>query len=89
VCGLRITPRARAKWTAWGLLVPFAVVVGTFNWIVGANYGFLRRKPDTASLYDLLGEWPWYLGGAALIGLVFFIILDLPFIIQRARTGRE
>jgi hypothetical integral membrane protein (TIGR02206 family) len=89
VCGLRITPRARAKWVAWALLVPFAVVVGAFDWLVGANYGFLCRKPDTASLYDLFGEWPWYLGGAALVGLTFFILLDLPFVVQRGRAARE
>jgi hypothetical integral membrane protein (TIGR02206 family) len=85
VLGLRIAPRPRAKWMAWALLVPFAAVVGTFDWLVGANYGFLCRKPDTASLYDYLGTWPWYVGASSLVGLAFFLLLDLPFMLQRRR----
>ena len=83
VTGLRVAPRPAAKWIAWMLLVPFAAVVGTFDWLVGANYGFLCRKPDTASLYDFLGPWPWYVGASSLVGLVFFLLLDLPFMAQR------
>lgn len=85
VVGLRITPRAGAKWVAYGLLFVYAAVVGAFNWAMGANYGFLCRKPDTASLYDALGPWPWYIGGASLVGLAFFLLLDLPFVRARRR----
>lgn len=85
VFGLRITPRANAKWVAWGLLYVYAAVVGLFNWIMGANYGFLCRKPDTASLYDALGKWPLYIFMASLVGLVFFLLLDLPFVRARRR----
>lgn len=85
VTALRITPRAGAKWVAFLMLFPFAAVVGTFDWFVGANYGFLCHKPLTASLYDVLGSWPWYVGASALVGLVFFFLLDLPFMPQRRR----
>jgi hypothetical integral membrane protein (TIGR02206 family) len=85
VAGLRIAPRPRAKWTAFLLLVPFAAVAGTVNVITGANFGFLCRKPDIASLYDYLGPWPWYVGASSLVGLAFFFLLDLPFILQRRR----
>jgi hypothetical integral membrane protein (TIGR02206 family) len=89
VCGLQLPPRPRAKWVAFLLLFPFAAIVGTFDWMVGANYGFLCHKPETASLYDVLGPWPWYVGASGLVGLVFFILLDLPFVIQRARVSRR
>jgi uncharacterized membrane protein YwaF len=85
VAGLRIAPRPRAKWTAFLLLVPFAAVAGTVNVITGANFGFLCRKPDIASLYDYLGPWPWYVGASSLVGLAFFCLLDLPFMLQRRR----
>ena len=85
VFGLRRTPRPSGKWMAWLMLLPYAAVVGTFDWLMNVNYGFLCRKPATASLYDLLGPWPWYLGGASLVGLVFFILLDIPFMRQRRR----
>jgi len=85
VIALRIYPRPGAKWVAVLMLFPFAAVVGTFDWLVGANYGFLCRTPDTASLYDYLGPWPWYVGACALVGLVLFWLLDVPFMLQRRR----
>jgi hypothetical integral membrane protein (TIGR02206 family) len=85
VAGLRIAPRPQAKWMAFLLLIPFAAVAGTVDWLTNANYGFLCRKPDTASLYDFLGLWPWYVGASSLVGLAFFFLLDLPFMRQRRR----
>jgi hypothetical integral membrane protein (TIGR02206 family) len=87
VVGLRTYPRARAKWVAWGLINVYALVVGGFNALVGANYGFLCRKPATASLYDLLGPWPWYVVAASGMALLIFILLDLPFL--RRRPGPD
>lgn len=85
VLALRIVPRASAKWMAFLLLYPFAAVVGTFDWLVGANYGFLCDKPETASLYDYLGKWPWYVLESSFVGLVFFHLLDIPFMMLRRR----
>jgi hypothetical integral membrane protein (TIGR02206 family) len=85
VLGLGFIPRASAKWRAWFLILLYAMVVGIFDWAVGANYGFLCRKPPTASLFDALGPWPWYIGVTSLLALVFFILLDLPFIRMRRR----
>jgi uncharacterized membrane protein YwaF len=34
---------------------------------------------------DVLGPWPWYVGSLVLLSLVFFVALDLPFVIQRWR----
>lgn len=85
VLGLRIIPRARAKWVAFLLMLAYAVVVGLFDYLTGANYGFLRHKPETASLFDALGPWPWYIGVTTLLGLVLFTLLDLPFIRLRRR----
>jgi hypothetical integral membrane protein (TIGR02206 family) len=85
VLGLGFIPRASAKWRAWFYILGYAVVVGLFDWAVGANYGFLRHKPETKSLFDALGPWPWYIGVTSLLALVFFILLDLPFIRLRRR----
>ncbi len=38
----------------------WASAVLAFNALTGTNYGYLSRKPDTASLLDLLGPWPLY-----------------------------
>jgi len=86
VLGLRKTPRASAKWRCWALINVYALVVGLFNYLMGANYGFLCRKPATASLYDFLGPWPWYVGSASLLALTIFLLLDTPFMAKRRRS---
>jgi hypothetical integral membrane protein (TIGR02206 family) len=55
--------------------VGWAVVTFTFNRITGTNFGFLNRKPSTASLLDLMGPWPWYVFvGATLISIVWALM---------------
>ncbi len=59
------------------ILVGYAylLIVGLIDWIFGWNYGFLCGKPPTASLFDALGPWPWYLLSvqALAIGMFFFL----------------
>jgi hypothetical integral membrane protein (TIGR02206 family) len=64
----------------------WATVTVSFNAIAGTNYGFLNRKPATASLLDLLGPWPVYVfvGGALISGV--WALMTWPW--QRGR-GRE
>lgn len=83
VLGLRQIPAASAKWRAWLGINLYAIVVGTLNALLGSNYGFLCRKPETASLFDALGPWPWYVVAASGLALVIFLLLDLPFVKSR------
>lgn len=58
------------------------VVVGFVNFTTGGNYMFLARKPETASLLDFLGPYPWYLLSLEAVALVLFLLLYLPFAIS-------
>ncbi|MCE9518054.1 MAG: TIGR02206 family membrane protein [Verrucomicrobia bacterium] len=92
VLGRGITPRRGAALRAISWLAVYAAVAGTMNFLlrlVGckANFGFLCEKPPTASLFDYLGSWPWYIGAILPLAWVFFSILDLPFLILRRRRG--
>lgn len=75
----RIVPlRPGAPWRAFGWLLAYACVLGVVNAITGANYMYLRRKPNGASLLNEMGPWPWYLIPAAAAGLAVFWLLWLP-----------
>jgi uncharacterized membrane protein YwaF len=47
---------------------------------------YLGSKPPAPTLLDLMGPWPWYLLGAAALGVLFLAILDAPFYIRRRRS---
>lgn len=49
------------------------------NSLFGTNFGFLSAKPMGISLFDLLADWPWYLGQLMLIGLMSMLISYAPF----------
>ncbi|WP_235626610.1 YwaF family protein, partial [Mycobacteroides abscessus] len=42
----------------------------------GSNYGFLNRKPSTASLFDLMGPWPWYVVVATVLVLAVWALMS-------------
>jgi uncharacterized membrane protein YwaF len=55
----------------------------------GGNYMFLARKPDTPSLLDYLGTYPWYLLSLDGVAVVFFLLLYLPFIVFRPSNAKR
>lgn len=64
------------------LLIPIFIV----NAITGANYMFLMRKPSTASLFDFLGPWPWYIIGLELMAFITFLIMYIPFVFAKKKS---
>jgi hypothetical integral membrane protein (TIGR02206 family) len=77
--GYRFALAATALWAA--------LVMG-FNGLAGTNYGYLARKPDTASLLDLLGPWPLYVGAEVAVLAVGWAIMTWPWVHAR-RTAPE
>ncbi|MBX8691831.1 TIGR02206 family membrane protein [Mycobacterium sp. 20091114027_K0903767] len=55
----------------------------TFNVVMGTNYGYLNRKPPTASVLDVLGPWPVYLLAEVVIVLIVWALMTWPW--ERAR----
>jgi len=80
----------RPNWRSFRLAVvvtlAWATVTFTFNRIAGSNYGFLNRKPSTASLLDVMGPWPWYIVIAATLVSIIWALMTWPW--ERMRSSR-
>ncbi|MCP3694623.1 MAG: TIGR02206 family membrane protein [Planctomycetaceae bacterium] len=84
--GLGWRPRRGAVLRAWFWGLGYMVAAGAVNLLIGSNYGFLREKAE-ASLMDFIGPWPAYIGVMAVLALVFFVILALPFCLVGGREN--
>ena len=90
VVGLGQWPRRSAVTWIVPITIAYAAFVGLLDAITGADYLYLRAKPASATLLDLMGPWPWYIIWAALIGVALFLILDTPFrLMRRSHTAVE
>ena len=67
----------------------YLAFVATINVLIGSNYLFTIRKPETTSLFDVMGPWPWYLATAEILAVILFSLLYLPFAIADRRLARR
>lgn len=88
VFGMRLRPRRDAIWRVIAITLVYVAFVGAVDAATGLNYMYLRAKPATASLFDLMGPWPWYLVVATAVGVALFLVLDAPFRARRAIESR-
>jgi hypothetical integral membrane protein (TIGR02206 family) len=80
-------PFWRTPLQVFGLSIIYLMFAAGVNQLLGSNFAFATRPPDNPSLIDHLGPWPWYLGSLLGIALVFFFLLNLPFLkTQRTRS---
>jgi hypothetical integral membrane protein (TIGR02206 family) len=77
--GRRMRPNWRGYRFAIIATLGWAAFTFTFNTITGTNYGYLNRKPPTASLLDVLGPWPVYLLAEVAIVLVVWALMTWPW----------
>lgn len=75
--------RFRPSWQSFGRAflwtnIYFVFVLG-INYLLGTNFMYLNEKPQTSSLLDLFGEWPWYILGGEFLCLMMFTLVMLPF----------
>lgn len=64
-------------------------IVFIVNLVIGSNYMFINHKPPTASLLDLLPDWPVYLLYLEAIGMFVFLLLYSPFIVKDWRARQK
>ena len=84
--GLGMRPRWRSYRFAMVVTLAWAAITFTVNTITGTNYGFLNRKPATASLLDVMGPWPVYLLVATAAVFTVWALMTWPWERQSRRT---
>ena len=85
--GRGMRPRWRDYCLAGIATLAWAAFTLTFNAIAGTNYGYLNRKPPTASLLDVLGPWPVYLLAEVAIVLIVWALMTWPWERIRRRAN--
>jgi len=75
----RLYPTKKGVMRAFVWLNIYAAVVFICNILMNSNYMYLMHKPDTGSLLDFFGPWPWYILVTEGVGLVLFLLCYLPF----------
>ncbi len=86
--GRRMRPRPGSVARTIAISAVYMVVVGVVNKWLSANYMFICRKPETASVIDVLGNWPWYLLPLAATAVGSMLLLYLPYYILDLRRRR-
>lgn len=82
-------PRLRSMFVTIGAVACYAALIAPLNYVLDANYLYLRAQPQPATLLALFGPWPYYL--PALFALVFVGcgIAYAPFALGRAWAARS
>ncbi|MBS1271928.1 MAG: hypothetical protein MAGBODY4_01064 [Candidatus Marinimicrobia bacterium] len=79
----RYRPHHKSVWKIFVLTNAYAAFIGFFNWITGANYLYICHKPETSSMLDVMGPWPWYLISLEVLALASFYLYYSPFALRR------
>ncbi len=87
VFGLGLHPRPGAPLRVLGITAGWAVFVGLVDVALGTNFMYLRSRPPVGTPLDWMGPWPVYIAVAAVVALVLFEVLSLPFRREWRRQG--
>ncbi|MFC0672938.1 YwaF family protein [Brachybacterium hainanense] len=89
VWGMGHRPTWRGFAVAYGAALAWAGLALGVNAATGANYGYLSRAPEGASLLDVLGPWPWYVVSEAVLAAAVWALMTLPWTLRRAARSRR
>ena len=56
------------------------IPVGVINWLTQSNYMYVCEKPVNDSPF-IVGDWPWYMLGLQVAGIIMMLIAAIPMII--------
>lgn len=74
----QLRPTWKSLWKSFLYLQCYIAILFCINLLLGSNYAYLMGKPPTASAFDYLGDYPWYLLVSEGVALFFFALVFLP-----------
>ena len=80
---LNMRPTLNSVFKSFLALQVYVVVLIGINYILKANYLYLNKKPDSASLLDYFGDWPYYILVVQIIIIPYFLLIYLPFYLTK------
>lgn len=81
-------PKLKSVFKSFLALQVYIIIMVVINKILGANYFYLNEKPESASLLDYFGDWPWYIVVVQIIVIPLFLLIYLPFYITSKRKKK-
>jgi len=76
---LKMKPRFKSVFKSFLVLQVYMLILMGINYLLKSNYSYLNRKPESASVLDYLGDWPYYLIIIELLLIPLFFLIYLPF----------
>lgn len=83
---LRMRPRFKSVFKSFLALQVYMLLLMGINFLLKSNYSYLNRKPESASVLDYLGEWPYYLLIIEVLLIPLFLLIYLPFHLTRNKA---
>lgn len=75
----KLKPNFKSVFKSFFALQVYVILMMIINYCLSANYFYLNRKPQSASVLDYFGEWPYYIVICQLIIIPLFFMIYLPF----------
>ena len=85
----KLKPKFKSVFKSFLALQFYVLMIMGINYILDANYLYLNAKPESASLLDYFGNWPYYIIVAQLIIIPLFILVYLPFYISEEKKKKS
>jgi hypothetical integral membrane protein (TIGR02206 family) len=76
-------PKFKSVFKSFFALQGYVLLMIAINYVLDANYFYLNKKPESASLLEYFGEWPWYILVGQIIIIPLFLVIYLPFYLTK------
>jgi len=77
--GMRPVPMSIVRVLAWSAVYLMAAMAA--NFLLDANFGYLRAKPSQTSVLDYLAPWPYYVVQLVVLAIASTLFYYAPFFI--------